>query len=86
MGIPRLKGFLDSYSQSQVLGCSSTNCKNVLPRVLVIDGPCLAYTIYHKLLSRVNGSNPIGSQPSYADLSVAILKYLGGFEKAHITM
>ena len=80
MGIPRLKGHLERYSQSGRLGRCIYDCQAPLSSTVVIDGPSLAYHIYSRLVAL----QPQQAQPSYQELGEAVLNYLCKLEDANV--
>ncbi|KAL1870549.1 hypothetical protein VTK73DRAFT_2557 [Phialemonium thermophilum] len=65
MGVPHLKRHLQPYAQFSVLR----------QRELIIDGPGLAYHIFHVCQCRSTTSSPLG-QPSYSLLCATALAWL----------
>ncbi|KAL8949328.1 MAG: hypothetical protein Q9222_004553 [Ikaeria aurantiellina] len=84
MGIPHLSTYLQPYSTTVVLGrndnhhTDSTAPDNPISRLdVVIDGPGLAYYIYHRLLSSKTHANyPLDTRPSYDELGQGVLAFL----------
>ncbi|MCJ1288229.1 hypothetical protein MMC26_007584 [Xylographa opegraphella] len=79
MGIPRLRGLLEPYFQTLTLGCSNQECTDhkLSPKPVVIDGPGLAYVIYYRLLAwKPIHLNAIDAQPTYEEISCAVLIFL----------
>ena len=79
MGIPRLRGLLEPYFQPSTLGCNNQECKdhNASSKLVVIDGPGLAYVIYYRLLAwKSPHLNAIDAQPTYEEICVAVLVFL----------
>ncbi|APA15918.1 hypothetical protein sscle_15g106880 [Sclerotinia sclerotiorum 1980 UF-70] len=73
MGIPHLITFLRPYAT-----LSSLNDKHI-----VIDGPGLAYHIYHICLSaRKSAGNYFEANPSYKELGETVLAWLDGLERS----
>ena len=93
MGIPLLRKRFEQYSQWTVLGCSTPNCqqhsKQARARTnrVIIDGPCLAYFIYRRLVSHKPGElGPIDGQPSYGELGDAVVAFLAALEECRMVV
>lgn len=73
MGIPHLITFLRPYATR-----SSLTEQNI-----VIDGPGLAYHIYHVCLStKRSARNYFEANPSYQELGATVLAWLDGLERS----
>ncbi|KAE9370782.1 hypothetical protein N431DRAFT_492812 [Stipitochalara longipes BDJ] len=69
MGIPHLITFLQPYAETEL----------IRGRPVVIDGPGLAYHIYHACLSaRPAAWNPLEAAPTYGELATACFAWLDG--------
>ena len=84
MGIPHLTPLLQPYSTPTILGCKTPQCKlhpTAPPRSLIIDGPALAYHVYHKLLAhKPERLGALDAVPSYGEMGEAVLGWLGEVE------
>lgn len=78
MGIPRLMSHLQPYAVPTVLGCKEENCReHPTLQNIIIDGPSLAFYIYHRILShRTDSRNPIDIIPSYNEIGQTTLNFL----------
>ncbi|MCJ1404006.1 hypothetical protein MMC11_007230 [Xylographa trunciseda] len=79
MGIPRLRGLLESYFQTSTLGCSDPGCRDHIrsSKPVIIDGPGLVYVIYYRLLAcKPTSLNAIDAQPTYEEIGTAVLLFL----------
>jgi hypothetical protein len=77
MGIPHLITFLQPYAEAESL---AGNC-------VVVDGPGLAYYIYHMCLSaRPAAWNPFEAAPSYEELGEACIAWLDGLREGNVGM
>ena len=83
MGIPYLLKRLQSYSVSRYLGCDSIDCEchklntTVKDPKIIVDGPCLSYFVYHRLLAHKPAIlGPIDAQPSYNDIGRGVIALL----------
>ena len=73
MGIPHLITYLRPYAIH----------KSLDEQTVVIDGPGLAYHIYHICLSARPASwNAFEAAPSYAELGQAVVAWLDGLRKS----
>lgn len=84
MGVPRLTALLRPYATSiewkRQDGRSSTAAGAIVPG-LIIDGPALAYFIYHQCVcSEPFSANALEALPSYARLAEAVVVWLNEFE------
>ena len=90
MGIPRLASHLSPFATEKTLGCSIANCtKHRASRqcIVVIDGPGLAYHVYHRLLAHQSSTlNALEAQPSYEELGKAAVLYLDELSRHKIEM
>lgn len=67
MGIPHLTTFLRPYAESTALNDGNA----------VIDGPGLAYHIYHTCITaKVSTRNPLEAAPSYKEIGEATIEWL----------
>lgn len=83
MGIPRLYGHMRPYARPESF---SSAAAQTTP--LFIDGPGLAYHVYHFTLcsSPLTASNPWESAPSYRDFQAAVVAYLDLLAEASFSM
>ncbi|MCJ1439706.1 MAG: hypothetical protein MMC23_000187 [Stictis urceolatum] len=80
MGIPRLTAHLEPYFETTVIGCQG-NCRNPSSnsdQKIVIDGPGLAYYIYHTLVARSGAVSAIDALPSYQALGELAIDFING--------
>ncbi|KAL8645156.1 MAG: hypothetical protein Q9210_006865, partial [Variospora velana] len=95
MGIPRLTGHLEPYSVPLILGHQAvTSSEDVLDASasltpIIVDGPALAYHIYHRLLAHRSASlqGRLDAIPSYDEIGRASIAYLDTLElhRCHIS-
>ena len=93
MGIPYLLKRLQHYAKPTVLGCTTPDCKTHTlttkakdPRI-VIDGPCLAYFVYYRLLAQKSTKlGPLDCQPTYKELGAAVIAFLELLERCKLRM
>ncbi|KAI4093695.1 MAG: hypothetical protein LQ344_002760 [Seirophora lacunosa] len=83
MGIPRLTGQLEPYSVPLILGYQTVNFSKDLAdsssslTPIIIDGPGLAYHIYHRLLAHRSAClKGLDAIPSYGEIGRAFIAYL----------
>jgi hypothetical protein len=77
MGIPHLITYLRPFATRESLK----------DKEIVIDGPGLAYHIYHLCQStRVSAGNYFEAAPSYKELGETVLEWLDGLEKGGSTV
>ncbi len=77
MGIPRLITYLEPYATPAELSGSK----------VIIDGPGLAYHIYHRLLaSKSRADNAIQNAPTYAELGQSAGYFLDELQTHNVTM
>ncbi|KAI4196975.1 MAG: hypothetical protein LQ348_002215 [Seirophora lacunosa] len=83
MGIPRLTGQLEPYSVPLILGYQTVNFSKDLAdsssslTLIIIDGPGLAYHIYHRLLAHRSAClKGLDAIPSYGEIGRAFIAYL----------
>ena len=91
MGIPHLAQLLQPYAETTVLGCKTRQCEkhqiNAISPNVIIDGPALAYHIYHKLHRQKHDiSNAFDTQPSYKAIGSAIIRYLDELQSYNLQM
>ncbi|KAL8707681.1 MAG: hypothetical protein Q9220_007343 [cf. Caloplaca sp. 1 TL-2023] len=89
MGIAHLSTYLQPYSTNVILGrhnyhqTESVTVDGQDPTLhVVIDGPALAYNIYHQLLASqsINETSLLDARPSYNELGKGILAFLDQLE------
>jgi len=77
MGIPHLITLLQPYAETE----------SIAGRHIVIDGPGLAYHIYHACLSaRPTAWNPFEAAPTYEELGVTCFAWLDCLQKNDVEM
>ena len=83
MGIPHFAQLLQPYAVSTVLGCKTPDCerhrlrKGTSERQIIIDGPGLAYHVYHKILAyRPRTLNAVDAIPTYSQIGNAAITFL----------
>lgn len=78
MGITHLAKLLHVFAEFSPLGCKSTGCKeHPSDKKIIIDGPSLAYHIYHcGLAHSPSNLGPIDSIPSNDSVGKATLAFL----------
>ena len=83
MGIPHLAQLLQPYAVSTVLGCKTPGCERhrlqqgTSERQVIIDGPGLAYHVYHRILAhKPRTLNPVDTIPAYSEIGNAVLRFL----------
>ncbi|KAL8758965.1 MAG: hypothetical protein Q9184_003770 [Pyrenodesmia sp. 2 TL-2023] len=83
MGIPRLAGHLQPYAVTSTLGSEAVDFSDHVfdtstsPSQIIIDGPGLAYQIYHRLLAhRAISLKGLDAIPSYSEIGAALIAYL----------
>ena len=93
MGIPYLTQLLQPYAISTILGCKSEQCRSHRiesgrsARKIIIDGPALAYHVYHTVLrEKPNLLNAFDAIPTYNETGNAFLTYLGELESHGLAM
>ncbi|KAF2843196.1 hypothetical protein M501DRAFT_1012557 [Patellaria atrata CBS 101060] len=76
MGVPKLRSHLEPYA-SPVQFISGQTSENSYSRRVIVDGPGLAYFIYHQLRSSKSRSeNRSEAAPSYQELGTAVILWL----------
>lgn len=82
MGIPRLTALLHPFAtQVEWKRQHADPSPNASPQVL-IDGPALAYFIYHQCLSsEAIAANALEAAPSYAKLAETVVAWLDEIEE-----
>jgi hypothetical protein len=74
MGIPSFTSRLTPYLQPFELGCANGACSSRRGGLnVVIDGPSLAFHVFHRL---VNHNVGIDGQPSYEELTMGVVVFL----------
>ena len=90
MGIPYLLKRLQHYAKPTILGCATPDCEShTLTKIanIVIDGPCLAYFVYNRLLAHKSTKlGPLDSQPTYRELGAAVIAFLEQLERCKLRM
>lgn len=102
MGVRRLRKHLESYGEDIVIGRADPDAaekrsprngniakpKHFRSRLpVVIDGPCLAYFIYNRVLAQQDPDlGEVDRIPSYALVNQAVLAFLNLLEKHEIQM
>lgn len=79
MGIPHLISYLQPYATPTILGDESAarTEKDSPPQPRVIDGPALAYHIYHVCLAkRQDARNALEATPSYEEIIYCTVRWL----------
>lgn len=77
MGIPHLTTFLRPYAEAGSLAGENA----------VIDGPGLAYHIYHLCLSsRPSGQNTLTEAPSYEEIGGKAVEWLDGLRRTGLVV
>ena len=77
MGIPRLITYLEPYATPAEL----SDCR------VIIDGPGLAYHIYHRLLaSNPRADNAIHGAPSYEELGDGAVYFLDELQSRNVVV
>ncbi|MCJ1263022.1 hypothetical protein MMC22_002892 [Lobaria immixta] len=78
MGVPHLTKQLHAFAEFAPLGCKSEGCKeHPSGKKIIIDGPSLAYHIYHcGLAHSPSDLGPIDAIPSYDKLGKATVAFL----------
>lgn len=87
MGIPRLAGHFQPYAVTSTLGSGAVdssdhaNDTSTSPSQIIIDGPSLAYQVYHRLLAHhATSLKGLDAIPSYSQIGAAALAYLDCLE------
>ena len=92
MGIPRLTTYLAPLAKTKAIGCKTSDChfnnhdESYPPRKVIIDGPSLAYHIYHKVLAQKTAPNAVDAQPLYGEIAEAVILFLDEISKHHLSM
>ena len=93
MGIPHLAQLLQPYAVSTILGCKSEQCKSHRAdsagsaRIIIIDGPALAYHVYYNVLKEKSSLlNAFDAIPTYTETGIAFLTYLEELESYGLVM
>lgn len=90
MGVPHLAAKLQPHAETIVFTKSEArNANEARDKIskAVVDGPGLAYHIYHKCLSlRPNARNALEASPSYLELGHAAVAWLNHLEAYGLTM
>lgn len=77
MGIPRLITYLEPYATPAELSGGK----------VIVDGPGLAYHIYHRLLAtKPRADNAIYAAPTYAELGHSTVMFLDELQKHNVIM
>lgn len=77
MGIPRLITYLEPYATPAELSGGK----------VIVDGPGLAYHIYHQLLaSKPRADNAIYAAPTYAELGQSAVCFLDELQKRNVVV
>lgn len=78
MGVPHLAKQLHAFAEFAPLGCKSEGCSlHPSDKKIIIDGPSLAYHIYHcGLAHSPSNLGPIDALPSYEMLGKATVTFL----------
>ncbi|KAL2355264.1 XPG domain containing-domain-containing protein [Cryomyces antarcticus] len=77
MGIPHLITHLRPYASPVTFTVAQPDEDQASREAVIIDGPALAYHVYHKCLAqRTRASNALEAAPSYAELGDAALLWL----------
>jgi len=81
MGIPRLTALLHPYATQVEWKRQQGISSRTTPPKLIIDGPALAYFIYHQCLSSAaHAANALEAVPSYAQLAESVVAWLSEIE------
>ncbi|KAL9128345.1 MAG: hypothetical protein Q9217_002949 [Psora testacea] len=91
MGVPLLLKRFQHYSTRSTLGCTQPGCQEhdlsdlnsttKREKKVIIDGPCLAFFIYNRLLAHKPGElGPVDCQPSYEEIGKGVLAFLRQLE------
>ncbi|KAL8929030.1 MAG: hypothetical protein Q9208_001473 [Pyrenodesmia sp. 3 TL-2023] len=83
MGIPRLAGHLQAYASTSILGSGAIDSSDraidtsTCLSPIIIDGPGLAYQIYHRLLAHhAKSLKGLDAIASYSQIGAAAIAYL----------
>ena len=87
MGIPYLRKHVRPYGEKIVLAKREGGATTGSPTRLVVDGPSLAYHVYHRLYRQLSTDHgPFHGVPSYQQLSRGIVEYLQKLEEFGLNM